>query len=173
MISPTQPIRLVAADDHQVFREGLVAQINNEPDMTAVAVVGDAEAAVREAIATKPDILLMDIEMPGLDTFAAAAGLAEHQPPVRIIFLSAFTYDNYIERAVQAKAWGFVDKSEPFNTIRDAIREVYGGWIYYSSAIKARITHTPDGPRIRRSLWDGVATRGTKLTARELELLRY
>ncbi|MEE9294221.1 MAG: response regulator transcription factor [Phycisphaerae bacterium] len=173
MMSLTSTIRVEVADDHIVFREGLVAQINNQPDMIVVAVAGDAETALCEAVASKADILLFDIEMPGTDAFTATSDLAERHSPVRIIFLSAFSYDTYIERAIRAKAWGYISKSEPFSTVCDAIREVKAGWVYYSSEIRARILNTPDGLRLRRSAWDGATTRASQLTTRELELLAY
>ncbi len=173
MISSSPQIRVAVADDHSVFREGLVVQITNEPDMTVVSTAEDADAAVREVCACKPDVLLLDIEMPGLDAFTAVGILAERQPDVRVILLSAFTHDVYIGRAIKAKAWGYVSKNEPFNTVCDAIREVHRSWVYYSSDVKARIVNTPDGPTLQPQLCDGAASRVEQLTPRETELLIY
>ncbi len=173
MISSTPQIKVAVADDHTVFREGLVVQIGNEPDMTVVTAVGNAEAAVREVSTSQPDVLLLDIEMPGLNVFTALDMLAERQPDVRVILLSAFTHDVYIGRAIKGKAWGYVSKSEPFNTICHAIREVSRGWVYYSSDVKSRIVNTPEGPRLQPRLRDGAASRIEQLTPRETELLVY
>ena len=169
MMSSTSTIRVLVVDDHAVVLQGLTTQINNEPDMTVAAIAADAEEAITKAGKCKPDIMLMDIELPGLDAFVAAQEVLERLPQVRVIFLSAFVYDKYIERALQVKAWGYISKSEPFHTVCDAIREVSRGWVYYSREIKARIVSTPNGP----TLGPHPTTRRERLTVRELELLGY
>ena len=137
--------------------------------MIVIANVGDAETAVTEAIMRKPNIVLMDVDLPGLNAFAATGIILEAQPQTRIVFLSAFSHDSYIDQAIRAKAWAYVTKTESFRTICHAIREVHRGWVYFSSGIKERIVNTPDGPKLSVRTTTPAAT----LTARELETLGY
>ncbi len=162
-------ISVLIIDDHAVFREGLAAQINAEPDMTIVGEAADADAGIDEATRTRPSIILMDIDLPGLSAFAAADTIVAQLPDVRIIFLSAFSNEVYIAQALQAKAWGYITKSEPFTTVRQAIRDVAKGWVHFSNEIKSRMVNAPEGPRLAAK----TTSRASRLTLREVELLRY
>ncbi len=163
------PIKVLLVDDHEVFREGLSAQLQLEPDMVVVGEACDAETAVERILETEPDIVLSDINMPGLCVFSAAQTVQAQLPHVRFLFLSAFSNDILIEQAIQAKAWGYMVKGESFSTISQAVREVNRGWLRYSSEIRARLVDTPEGPRLAEETTSHVH----RLTGRELELLRY
>ena len=168
-MSDNSSVTVLVVDDHAVFREGVAAQINAEPDMTVIGEAGNAENAIDIVIKKKPQIVLLDIDMPGLSPFDAAMTMVTHQPDTRIIFLSAFSHDSYIEQAIQTKAWGYITKNESYDVIRRAIREVAGGWVYYSDRIRTRIINAPEGPRLAAES----STRASLLTPREVEVLRY
>jgi len=163
------PITVILADDHAMLRATLANCLDNAPDMKVVASVGDAEAALAEALKLKPDVVVLDIDMPGLVSFDAARRLRARCPEIRIVFLSAFFHDRYIEQALAVQASGYVTKNEPPASLLDAIRSAVSGACYYSPEVLSRIVVTPQGamlPSSRRS-------RASTLTQRELEVLRY
>ncbi|NOX59693.1 MAG: response regulator transcription factor [Planctomycetes bacterium] len=169
MSKSRKPIRVALVDDHSVLRETVAAQIDAEPGMRVILQAANADDAVTQVIAKKPDVVLMDIDMPGLSAFSAAGYISTETPDSRVIFLSGFHHDIYIEQALKSKSWGYVTKSEPFSVLRQAILDVAGGWVHYSSEVRDRIVSAPDGPRL--ALEERSVT--SSLTPRELETLQY
>ncbi len=165
----TGTISIVLADDHAMVRGMLGKRLEGELDMTVVAAVGNADEAITEAFRLKPDIVLMDIEMPGLNCFEAARMIRAQRPDTRIIFLSAFFHDRYIEQAMDVQAWGYITKSEPEDSVIKAIRKVSAGVAYFSPEVQARIVVDSRGARFARLGRSRVST----LTDREMEVLRY
>jgi DNA-binding NarL/FixJ family response regulator len=159
----------MVVDDHALLREGLAAQLRNETDLRLVGEADNAASAIDVAASCKPDVLLMDIDLPGLNTFTAARTIQAMNPNVRIVFLSAYHHDGYIRQALEVKAWGYLTKAEPFTVVCAAIREVASGWVSFSAQIRERIVNTPNGP----ALAEPAATRASLLSERELELLGY
>ncbi len=164
-----KPISILIADDHAMIRVMLKDRLELERDIKVLGVVTNADSAISEAVRLKPRIVLMDIDMPGLLCFDAARTIGSRCPDTRIIFVSAFFHDRYIEQAITAGASGYVTKSEPPDVLIAAIRSVASGAAYYSPEVQARIVIDLDGPR----LVDEWRTRVSTLTARELEVLRY
>jgi len=165
----TRPLVILIADDHAMVRGMLKRRLDAEPDMTVAAAVSNADEAVTAVLRLNPDILLMDIEMPGSDSFGVARTIRERCPDTRIIFLSAFFHDRYIEQALAVQAWGYVTKSEPEDSVIRAIRKVAAGLAYFSPQIQARIVVDSAGARLTHPRRSRVST----LTHRELEVLRY
>ena len=165
----TQPISLLLVDDHALLRDMLCEQATRAPGMHVVGAVGDADEAVRLAAETKPDVVVMDIEMPGRLCFDAARAIQAARPATRVIFLSAFTNDAYVEQALDVGAAGYLTKSESPASVLEAIRAVAGGYTYYSPRIVERMEKGRLEPRATR-----LSSACTKrLTRRELEVLRY
>jgi len=165
----TVPISILIADDHSMVRRLLGGRLEAETDMTVVAAVNNADEATTEAIRLNPDIILMDIDMPGLSCFEAARTIREHSPRSRIIFLSAFFNDRYIEQAIAVQAWGYITKNEPEDSVLEAIRKVSGGIAYFSPEVKARIVVDSQGAKLASK----GRSRASTLTEREMEVLRY
>jgi DNA-binding NarL/FixJ family response regulator len=165
----SKAITILLADDHAMVRHMLKDRLEAEPDMEVVASVGDADSAVAEGVRLKPTIILMDIDMPGLLCFDAAQTISARCPDTRIIFVSAFFHDRYIEQALSVGASGYVTKSEPPKSLVEAIRTVVSGAAYYSPEVQARIVLDREGPRLVKE----ARTRASTLTTRELEVLRY
>jgi DNA-binding NarL/FixJ family response regulator len=165
----TGQITVLLVDDHSLLRGSLKHRLNAEQDICVVASVGDADKAVEEAIRVQPDVVLMDIDMPGLSCFDATRVLAGRCPRSRVVFLSAFHNDRYIEQAVAVRAWGYIVKSESEEVVIDAIRKVAGGLTYFSPEIQKRIVFD----RKSTSLNPQSISRVSKLTDRELEVLRH
>jgi DNA-binding NarL/FixJ family response regulator len=162
-------VSILIADDHDSLRELLKYRLEAQPDMKVVAHVGDAEAAVTEAVLLQPDIVLMDIDMPGLSAFDAAERIGTRCSATRIIFFTAFVRDHFIEQALAVKAWGYVAKTEPADTVVKAIRDVASGFAYFSPAVQARLVMGARGPGLAQKNQSLTAT----LTDREREVLCY
>ncbi|MFI5615299.1 response regulator [Amycolatopsis sp. NPDC051903] len=120
-------IRLLLADDQALVRQALCALLELEDDFEVVASVGRGDEVVDAAVAHRPDVALLDIEMPGLDGLAAAAVLAEQAQGCRVVMLTTFGRAGYLRRAMEAGAVGFVVKDAPAETLADAIRRVVAG----------------------------------------------
>jgi len=119
--------RLLLADDQELVREALRALLELQDDFEVVASVGRGDLVVAAALETRPEVALLDIEMPGLDGLAAAAVLATHVPDCRVIILTTFGRSGYLRRAMEAGAVGFVVKDAPAEALADAIRRVCKG----------------------------------------------
>jgi len=123
----TQTIRVMLVDDHALVRGALGERLGREPDLNVVGTAGSADEALEIAPAAAPDVVLMDIDMPGRTCFDAAQALMAAAPRLRVIFLSAFLHDWYIEQAMLMKAGGYLTKSETPEVVIEAIRAVSGG----------------------------------------------
>ena len=162
-------VKLLLVDDHALFRGALADLLHHEVDFVVVGSVGTADDAVKMAKKSQPDIILMDIDMPGLDSFEAARKLKVLTPEARIIFVSSFTNDNYIDHALKVKAHGYLTKWEPPEKALKAIREVATGGAYFSDEVQSRIVVDETGAKLRQ----GPKTRVSTLTERQREILRY
>ncbi|OKI01207.1 DNA-binding response regulator [Streptomyces sp. CB02923] len=120
-------IRLLLADDQALIRQALCALLGLEEDFDVVASVGRGDEIVDAARRARPDVALLDIEMPGLDGLAAAAVLAKQVPDCRVVILTTFGRAGYLRRAMEAGAVGFVVKDAPVEVLADAIRRVTQG----------------------------------------------
>jgi len=120
-------IRLLLADDQELIRTALATLLELEDDFTVVARVGRGDEVVDAARRHRPDIALLDIEMPGLDGLAAAAELAAEQPDCKVVMLTTFGRPGYLRRAMEAGARGFVVKDAPAEELAAAIRRVAAG----------------------------------------------
>jgi DNA-binding NarL/FixJ family response regulator len=162
-------ITIVVADDHALVRGALTERLKQEPGFTVLATAGTADEAVEQVLVHKPRILLMDIDMPGLICFDAARTIGATCPDTRIVFLSGFLHDWYIEQALDVKARGYLTKREAPEVVVAALREVAGGGAYFSEEVRSRIVVDVGGPRLAKRSMSRAAT----LTAREVEVLRY
>lgn len=120
-------IRLLLADDQEMVRTALAALLDLEDDFEVVAQVGRGDEVVAAVEAHRPDIALLDIEMPGLDGLAAAAALAREVPSCRVVILTTFGRPGNLRRAMESGALGFVVKDAPAEELARAIRRVQAG----------------------------------------------
>src|SRR5690349_4872741 len=102
MPEPTAPIRVVLADDHAVVRQGLKLLIDSESDLTVIAEAGDGQAAVEQAVALQPDVIVLDISMPGMNGLAATKTLKKVLPRAAIVTLTRHTDDAYLQELLRA-----------------------------------------------------------------------
>ncbi|WP_329518796.1 response regulator transcription factor [Spirillospora sp. NBC_01491] len=143
-------IRLLLADDQELIRTALSALLDLEEDFQVVASVGRGDQVVDAARAHRPDVALLDIEMPGLDGLAAAAVLAAQVPDCRVVILTTFGRSGYLRRAMEAGAVGFVVKDVPAETLADAVRRVMAGERIVDPALAAATLAAGDSPLTAR-----------------------
>jgi two-component system, NarL family, response regulator DesR len=120
-------IRLLLADDQGLVRGAMAALLSLEPDLEVVAEVARGDEVVSAALDARPDVALLDVEMPGLDGIAATAVLREQLPSCRVLVVTTFGRPGYLRRAIEAGASGFVVKDSPAEQLADAIRRVHAG----------------------------------------------
>jgi two-component system, NarL family, response regulator DesR len=143
-------IRLLLADDQALIRSALSALLELEEDFRIVAAVGRGDEVVDAARAHRPDVALLDIEMPGLDGLAAAAVLTAQIPECRVVILTTFGRAGYLRRAMEAGAVGFVVKDAPPEVLADAIRRVMTGERVVDPALAAATLAAGDSPLTAR-----------------------
>lgn len=149
-------IRVLVADDQALVRGALTALLDLEPDLQVVAEVGRGDEAVAAAIEHRPDVALLDVEMPGLDGLTAAAELTARLPTCRVLMVTTFGRPGYLKRAMAAGASGFVVKDTPARQLAEAVRRVHQGLRVVDPALAAESLAQGDSP----------------LTDREAEVLR-
>ena len=120
-------IRLLLADDQTLVRTALAALLDLEDDFDVVAQVGRGDEVVQAALAARPDVALLDIEMPGMDGLTAAAELRRLSPGTRIVILTTFGRPGYLRRAMESGASGFIVKDSPADKLAQTIRKVLDG----------------------------------------------
>jgi len=121
------PIRLLLADDQALVRGALAALLSLEPDLEVVAEVGDGTEVVEAVRLHRPDVALLDVEMPHLDGISATAAVRETFPNTRVLIVTTFGRPGFLRRALQAGASGFVVKDTPAAQLADAVRRVHQG----------------------------------------------
>jgi two-component system, NarL family, response regulator DesR len=120
-------IRLLLADDQALVRGALAALLSLEPDLEVVAEVGDGAEVVEAVRLHRPDVALLDVEMPHLDGISATAAVRETFPDTRVLIVTTFGRPGFLRRALQAGASGFVVKDTPAAQLADAVRRVHQG----------------------------------------------
>jgi two-component system, NarL family, response regulator NreC len=161
-------IRVQLTDDHTLFRQGLRTLLSAEPDIEVAAEASSASEAVTLARETYPDVVLMDIGMPGMSSFEAARLIRKERPETRVVFLSMYDDDDYLAECVEMGASGYILKESQADQLVTAIREVHRGGSYLTPRLLTRLV---DGFRSQ----SGNATRQAPfatLTKREREILK-
>ncbi|GAB3787373.1 response regulator transcription factor [Nocardioides ungokensis] len=120
-------IRLLLADDQALVRGALSALLGLEPDLEVVAEVGSGDEVVAAVLEHRPDVALLDVEMPGMDGITATAEVRRASPDTRVLIVTTFGRPGYLRRALQAGASGFVVKDTPAPQLADAVRRVHAG----------------------------------------------
>ncbi len=147
---------MLLADDEELIRVAVAALLGLEPDIEVVAHAADGRAAVDEALAHRPDVAVVDLQMPRLDGFEVTAELAAALPACAVVVLTGRGKPPHLRRALLAGARAFLPKGSPGGTLADVIRRVHAGGRYVDPALAADALTTPPCP----------------LTPRELEVLR-
>jgi DNA-binding NarL/FixJ family response regulator len=162
-----RPLRVLLADDHAIVRQGLKLLIDSQPDMSVVGELADGNGVLEHATALKPDIVVMDVSMPGMNGLVATRTLKGAQPDITIVALTRHDDDTYLEELLRAGASGYVLKQSAPTELLQAIRAVAAGGVYLDAAMTSRVA-------------DGLLTRKVEaskqppplISERESEVLR-
>jgi DNA-binding NarL/FixJ family response regulator len=171
MSGPAAPVRIVVADDHQVVRSGFAGLLGTQPDFTVVGTAEDGAEAVRVCKETSPDVVLMDVRMPGTDGIEATRQLTSPgSDRPRIVILTTFDLDEYVYDALRAGASGFLLKDVTAEQLFHAVRVIAAGEALLAPTVTRRLISefARQRPRTDSSHAAGLAT----LTPRETQVLR-
>jgi len=128
-----EPIRVMLVEDQAMVRQGLRYIIDAQPGLTVVGEAADGEEAIQAALAKKPDVILMDIRMPGKNGIEATRAILQTLPDTKIILLTTFDIQEYVYEGMRAGAVGYLLKSAETQALLDGIREAYQGAVIYRS----------------------------------------
>src|SRR5512139_640282 len=166
MTNPSDAISVMIVDDHEMVRQGACSYLEAQPDISVVAQAGTGEEAVKLAREFIPDVVLMDLVMPGMDGVEATRKVKNASPRTQIVILTSFHQDEYIFPALQAGAISYMLKDVKAGELLEAIRRAARGEATLHPKIAARVIKT------FRSLESEMANPFTTLTERELEVLK-
>ena len=158
-------VSVLLADDHAVVRAGLIRLLEDSPDIEVVGEAGDGHEALRQVRTLQPDVVVMDLSMPGLDGIEATKHIVSEQLKTRVLILTMYTHEEYAVRLLQAGARGFVGKGSLGQEIVAAIRKVAVGKTYLPAELAEKLS-------------DRFARKGTQtasletLSDRELQVLK-
>jgi DNA-binding NarL/FixJ family response regulator len=174
MTAPSQLIRIVVADDHQVVRTGFATLLDTQPDFEVVGTAVNGSEAVRICRELHPDVVLMDVRMPGTDGIEATRQLAEpgEEGGPRILILTTFDLDDYVYDALCAGASGFLLKDVTAERLFDAVRVIAAGEALLAPAVTRRLISEFSRIRPRQAAPPTAMAALGELTPRETEVLR-
>jgi DNA-binding NarL/FixJ family response regulator len=167
----TAPIRVLVVDDQDLVRGGLVAILGSVDFIEVVGEAADGPAAVAATVASSPDVVLMDIEMPGGDGLTATRDVLERCPDTRVLVLTTFDLDEYVYQALRVGASGFLLKTTAPAELANAVRACAAGETLLASTVTKRLIET-FVQRRPVSAMDEVPDALKRLTPRELDVLR-
>jgi DNA-binding NarL/FixJ family response regulator len=162
----TEPVRLVIADDHPVFRSGLHAMLDVEDGLEVVGEASSGADAVALCRELQPDLVLMDLNMPGLDGVSATREILQESPHVRVLVLTMFNDDDSVFAAMRAGAHGYLLKGANHDEVRHAVHVVAAGGAMFGPAVAQRVIDFFARPRPA-----SVGLAFPQLTDREHEIL--
>ena len=139
MITRAKPVRIILADDHPIVRAGIRAEIERQPNVQVVGEAGDGRAALALVKAHSPEVVFMDISMPGLNGLEATARITKEFPKVKVIILSRHQNEEYYWQALRSGACGYLLKSATTNELGAALERVLDGEIYLSRDISKKL----------------------------------
>jgi DNA-binding NarL/FixJ family response regulator len=173
MTAPSPVIRIVVADDHQVVRTGFATLLDTQPDFEVVGTAVNGSEAVRICRDLHPDVVLMDVRMPGTDGIEATRQLAEPaKDGPRILILTTFDLDEYVYDALCAGASGFLLKDVTAERLFEAVRVIAAGDALLAPAVTRRLISEFSRIRPRQATPPGAMAALDELTPRETEVLR-
>jgi DNA-binding NarL/FixJ family response regulator len=142
-----EPIRILLVEDQTLMRQGLKTILNLEPGLQVVGEAIDGEAGIRRALDLRPDVILMDVQMPGMSGIEAIAAICAVWPEARIIILTTFARDEYVFEGVRAGAVGFLLKDAPAEHLIETICRVHSGEVFIQPEIASRLLRELITPR--------------------------
>ncbi|HET7015932.1 MAG TPA: response regulator transcription factor [Streptosporangiaceae bacterium] len=171
-----RPVRVLVADDQQLIRDGIASLLAIQPGIEVVGTARDGQEAVDKAVALEPDVVLMDVRMPGCDGTQAAALLRREMPACQVVMLTTFDDEEYVVQALRAGAAGYLLKDLPATELASALRLAHAGIAQFGAQAAGRLASALAGHKAPASGdVNGDTISGAPdppLTAREVDVLR-
>jgi DNA-binding NarL/FixJ family response regulator len=168
-MKPTTPIRIILADDHEIFRDGFKAMLKKQPSVQLIGEASNGEELIERARQLLPDVIVTDIKMPRIDGIEAAKRLTEELPQIGIIALSMFDEENLIVEMLEAGAKGYLLKNAHKDEIIEAIKTVHEDQTYYCNHTSAKLAQM-----IAKSNFQShTKTKKVEFSDREIAVIRY
>jgi DNA-binding NarL/FixJ family response regulator len=161
--------KILLADDHELLRDMLRRRLGEEPDLEVVATASDAATALKQSLQHRPDLVIMDIDMPGMSPFEAVRRINEALPGTRALFLSAYVQDGFISQALDVRACGYTTKGQSPDKLLVCIRQILAGRPCFAADVENRLQIDSAGI----CLGSTHRSRIDLLTPREREILSY
>ncbi len=158
-------ISILIADHHTLVRESVAACFGHIEEIDVVGMASTGDLAIVEAVRLQPDVVVMDVDMPGVTGFDAASKIAELCPDTRVILVGDKPNDQQLHQALETNSAALLDKTDSLQTLVRAIRRVAAGDVFISQQVKRRIVESRQDCKSR--------TRVAALTRREIQILRY
>ena len=165
MTVATKAARVLIADDQTLFRAGLGRLLNEDSRLEVVGQALDGQDAVKQALKLKPDVVLMDLKMPGVDGIEATRQITEADPSIKVLILTTFETDSNVIQALKAGASGYVLKDSSPDAIASSVVAVMSGERVMAGAVANRVLQMLTGTTTSKEFYDG-------LTNREIEILK-
>lgn len=162
------PIRVLLVDDHQILREGLKALLDEQPGIEVVGEAGDGTGAVAQCGVLRPDVVIMDILMPGMNGIEATAQIHRDYPDSRVLILSMYDDEEYVQQGIRAGAAGYVLKGFAADDLLRAVEEVHHGGSFLHPTVAAKLIQD----YVRRAPAHEAPGGPGPLTPRERQVLR-
>jgi DNA-binding NarL/FixJ family response regulator len=169
------PVRVLVADDQQLIRDGIASLLAIQPGIEVVGTARDGQEAVDKAVALAPDVVLMDVRMPGCDGTQAAALVRRELPGCQVVMLTTFDDEEYVVQALQAGAAGYLLKDLPATELASALRLAHTGIAQFGARAAGRLASALAGhqaPASREVSGSTASAPEPPLTAREVDVLR-
>jgi DNA-binding NarL/FixJ family response regulator len=169
------PVRVLVADDQQLIREGIASLLGIQPGIDVVGTARDGREAVEQALALQPDVILMDVRMPGCDGTQATARIRRELPACQVVMLTTFDDEEYVVQALRAGAAGYLLKDLPAAELAGAVRLAHAGIAQFGTQATGRLASAlarhpaPAPPDVTGTI---PGQPGHPLTAREADVLR-
>jgi len=164
-------VRVLVVDDQRLIRDGIASLLALHPGIAVVGTAADGRQAIDAALTLTPDVILMDVRMPGMDGVEAAAILRRRAPGSRVIMLTTFDDEEYVIDALRSGASGYLLKDLPAGELAEAVRLAHAGVTQLDSAVAGRLAATLSPPNPRPADPPAVPA-ADPLTSRELDVLR-
>jgi len=158
-------IKVLLADDHKIVREGLRRIIEESGEMEVVAEAADGHDAISRALDTRPDVAVVDISMPGMDGLEVVSQLKSLAPSMPVLILTMHDEEQYVVRAVESGAMGYVTKQSAPEQLVDAVKKLYAGGLYLTEKASEALA-------LRVIRGDKFKSEAESLSMRELQVLR-
>lgn len=165
MVTEARTVRVLIADDQTLFRSGLASLLAEDRRINLVGLAVDGQDAIDKAAALKPDVVLMDLRMPGVDGAEATRQILAKHPEVKVLILSTYDADSYVIEALRAGAGGYILKDAEPEAIASSIMAIVTGERVMAGTVVNRVLDMLSGSSTPKEFYDG-------LTAREIEIVK-